>query len=54
MNETLNALICRHARNLLWRRAGRKRRMLTSEIRTIRVDQHLRAAGCTPAGDVTR
>ncbi len=50
MNETLNALICRHACNLPRLSAGlaEKRRMLTSEIRTIRTDQHLRAAGCAP------
>nr|AZQ23605.1 hypothetical protein [Escherichia coli] len=53
MNKTLNALVCRHARNLLLAQGWPKRRMLTSEIELSGLDQHLRAAGCAPAGDVT-
>lgn len=55
MNETLNALICRHARNLLLAQGWPEETDVDQRNPNYPGwNQHLRAAGCTPAGDVTR
>ncbi len=53
MNKTLNALVCRHARNLLLAQGWPEETDVDGEIPTIGLDQHLRCGWMRPAGDVT-